>query len=183
MSLLYSWGRGVPSYPTHVGDTNTPDPSSRSTIPTARPWWPLRTLSSSQSNVTPLLTVLPGRRPQRRHCEGATRIHTPGTQCPVGSSHGQACESSSRPTPADLPRETRCHHQSLVYLQEAQVEPARQAQVPTGKRNEANYCSTEGHGHTGSLEAEVVSVWARKGSEVETRAAMEPLLGPTRNHS
>lgn len=67
----------------------------------------------------------------------------------------------------------------MVYLQEAQVEPSRQAQVPTGKRNEADYGSTVGHGHKGRLEAEVVSAWARKGSEVETRTAMET---PARAH-
>lgn len=71
--------------------------------------------------------------------------------------------------------------ETAIALQEARVEPAREAKVHNQhqeKRNETHYCSIAGHGHMGSLETEVVSAWARQGSEVET-----PARGLHRNHS
>lgn len=68
--------------------------------------------------------------------------------------------------------------ESAVALQEAQVEPGREVQVQTQyqeKQNESYYCSIVGCGHMGSLETEMLSAWARQGSEVERHATVDML--------
>lgn len=114
---------------------------------------------------------------QRRHCERATGTYRPGTRCSVGAAvagPGRARESLGGPGRATqhshVSRFARGDQMSspetAVALQEAWVEPAREAKVHTQhqeKRNETHYCSIVGHGHMGSLETEVVSAWARQG--------------------